>query len=222
MRLQSLTATTREESGKGPARRIRLAGKVPGVLYGGGKGPVALALDLKEFQHLLHSQSGTQAVVQLEVKDRPDLNSPALLKSVDRHPVKDAILHADFQRIHLDDRIHTRVPVTLVGRAKGVAEGGVLEHHLRELEVECLALEVPDEVQVDITELDMGGAMHVAELRLPEGVTVLTEANRTVVAVHIPRVVAVAEAAEGEEEEGEEGEAKAEGEEGEAKEPQEA
>jgi large subunit ribosomal protein L25 len=100
-------------------------------------------------------------------------------------------------RIRLDERIETVVPIRLVGQAPGVIEGGVIDHQLREIEVECLALEVPEEIVVDVSGLALGDAIHVRELNIPENVTVLSDADRPVVAVHVPRAVKEAEAVEG-------------------------
>jgi large subunit ribosomal protein L25 len=203
MELKTLKANAKNDNGKSAARRTRHSGEVPCILYGGGKAPQMLALDLREFEHVLQGRVGQHAIVQLEVESAPEMSSAALLREVQRHPTRDTILHADFQRIRLDERIHTTVPVVLVGQAKGVIEGGVLEHHLREVEVECLALEVPAQIEISVVEMALGHTLHVSHLTAPAGVTILTEADRVVAAVHVPRVIEVkapeeAEAAEGE------------------------
>jgi len=177
------------------------------VLYGGKKDPVSIQLELRELERLLHSRSGEQAVVQLDMTDEPDLSCPALLKNVQHHPIRGDILHADFVRIRLDERITTLVPIELSGRARGVAEeGGVLDHQLRELEVECLALEVPELIAVDVTELSIGDSLHVSDIVVPANVTVVTEDDRAIVAVHAPRVIQAEEEEEAEAEAAEEGE----------------
>jgi len=215
MELPNLTVSIREGKGKGAARRVRRGGEVPGMVYGGGREPVSVIINLKEFQRLLHGGAGEHAVLQLVVTGRPELGSPALLKMVQRHPVSENILHADFLRIRLDERIQTFVPTAIVGQAKGVVDGGVLEQTLREIEVECLALEVPAQITVDVSELGIGDSIHVSQLVPPEGVRILTEGDRTVVSIHVPRVIreAVEEAeavpAEGEEGAPKEGEAEA-------------
>jgi len=164
--------------------------------------------DCARRDHLIHGRGGEHAIVQLECEGRPDLNSPAILKAVQHHPVRGDALHADFLRIRLDERIHTSVPVVLTGQSKGVVEGGVLDHQLRELEVECLALEVPEQLLVDVSDIGIGEGLHVSDIEVPANVTVLTESERAVVAVLAPRIIeeAVPEAEE-EAVEGEEGEA---------------
>ena len=217
MELQNLSVALREANGKGPARRTRMKARVPAVLYGMGKDAVPLSVDLKEFIHLLHGRAGEHAIVQLEVADGGEHNGPAMLKEVQHDPIRGQVIHADFMRIDLKKKIHTVVPITLVGRSKGVLEGGVVDQQLRDVEVECLALDVPDAIELDITELGIGDSLHVSDLGAPENVTLITPAERAVVAVLAPRV-AEAAPAEGEAIEGAEAAAEGEGGEGEEKE----
>ncbi len=208
MEILKLNVTTRETSGKGAARQARMVGSIPGVLYGGGKEPAALTIDLRDFGHLVHDAGGEHAVVELQCEDS-NIQGPALVKGVQHHPVRDTIMHADFQRINLDENIKTVVPIVLVGRAAGQIEGGVVDHTLREIDVECKALEVPEKIEVDITEMVIGDRLHLSDLTIPEGLIVMTEMSRTVATIHQPRVVEVETTEEGEE--GEEGAAAAEG-----------
>lgn len=188
MELQSLKVKTRGRRGKGVARKVRVTGEVPSVLYGEGQAPLALQMDLRAFRHVV-SAGGTHAVVQLEVEDNPSLSSPALIKAVQRHPVDGKIIHADFLRIRLDTRITTLVPIVFVGQARGVVDGGVIDPQSREVEVECLALEVPHEIKVDVSHLGIGDSIHVSDLVVPPNVTIVTESDRPVVAVQAPRVI---------------------------------
>ncbi len=217
MELQDLTVTTREKVGKGAVQRARESGLVPSVLYGTGQEPLSLSVDRKTFELLLHGDMGENAVLQINVEGHPELSSPALIKEIQRHPIRESLVHADFLRIRLDEKIQTFVSVQLVGRSVGIIEGGVLDHQLRQLEIECLAINVPSVVEIDISELDIGGSIHVAEIAEMEDVTILTESDRTVCTVHAPRVVVEEVEEELEGEEGEEGE----GEEGEEKEGEE-
>lgn len=217
MEVQNLTVEIRETQGKGPARQIRLAGLVPGVVYGGGRSPLHVTINLKDFERLLHGRFGEHAVLQLEVAGKPELNSPALLKSVQRDPVREFILHADFLRIRLDERIETVVPVELVGQPAGVVAGGILERQLRELEIECLALEVPEKLEVDVSHLNIGDSVHVSAVSVPVGVKVLTDPDRPIATITVPRAVVEAAPVEAEVVEAAEGEEKKEGE---AEEPQ--
>jgi large subunit ribosomal protein L25 len=188
MELQSLKAATREAGAKGKARRERVNGNVPGVLYGGGQDPVALSVNAREFVKLVHA-GGAHAIVQIEVANNEGASSPALLKDVQYHPVRGHVMHADFQRIRLDERITTLVPLSFFGHCKGVVEGGVLDYQLRELEIECLALEVPEKIDVDITDLGIGDHLYVSSISAPEGIDIVTESDRSVIACHAPRAV---------------------------------
>jgi len=220
MELRTLKAETRRDAGKGAARRTRRNNELPIAVYGPGGDALSLKVELPAFLQLVHGQAGEHAVVQLDIQDNPALNCPALLKKVQHHPVRGDILHADFLRIRLDQRITTSVAIRLVGQAQGVVEGGVLDHQLREVEVECLALEIPSEITADVSALDLGDSLHVADLAAPEHVTIVTDPDRTVVAVHVPRLVRAAEEVEevAEVAEGEEAETPAAEERGEAKE----
>jgi len=209
MQILTLKAKTRPTSGKGAAHRLRAAGIVPSVLYGGGQDPVRICLDQHDFGLLIHhGRSGEHAILQLEIEDQPELNTPALVKEVQHHPVRDTIIHADLLRIRLDERIQTVVAVELTGQPPGVVEGGILDHQLREVEVECLALDVPEAFVIDVSSLHIGDSLHVSDLAVPENATILTDLERAVAAVLAPRLVVEAEAAE-EGEEAEEGEAEA-------------
>ena len=201
MELQQIKAKKRDAAGKGEASRERRAGLVPAVLYGEGGEAVSLTMDAREFSRLVHGRGGEHAIVQLDIENAPDLSSPAIVKAVQHHPVRESILHADFMRIRLDQRITTVVSVTLVGDSVGVREGGVLDHQMREVEIECLALDVPDAIEVDVSGLGIGDSLHVFDLAAPENVTIVTEGDRAVAAVMAPRVVeeTVAEPVEGEE-----------------------
>ena len=219
MELQTLHVTARDGSGKGISRRTRREGRVPIILYGGEGDNVRLSADRRTLTHVLHGKQGEHAIVQLEVEGNPGLNSPAIVKEVQHHPVRGDVVHADFMRIRLDKRIKTMVAIKVEGRAIGVIEGGLMDFQSREVEIECLALDVPEHLIVDVSEMEIGDSVHVRDLEAPEGVEILTAAERAVVAVHAPRVVVEeveevegvegeevegAEAAEGEEEKTEE------------------
>lgn len=196
MELKTLKVSLRQGKGKGPAGRTRNAGNVPGVLYGGGTDAIHVTVNTREFGKIIQG-GGEHAIVQLEVQDDASLSSPALLKEVQHHPVRGHVLHADFLRIRLDERITVLVPVVLTGHCKGVVDGGVVDHQLREVEVECLALDVPASLTLDITELGIGDSCHVDKLVAPEGVTIVTDPSRAVVAVQAPRTVRAEGAEEG-------------------------
>lgn len=202
MDIQTIKVNTRGETGKGAARRKRVAGTIPAVIYGENKESVAITVNAKEFAALVHGSQGEHAIVHVSVEDKPELSGPSLIKDVQHHPVKSNIVHADFLRIKLDQTIQTLVPVNVVGHCVGIVEGGVPDQQIRELEIECLPMNVPDQIEVDITNLHVGDSLHVSDLVAPKGVTILTDPERPVIAIHAPRVSAKDA---GEEVEGEEG-----------------
>jgi large subunit ribosomal protein L25 len=211
---QKLVAEPRTESGKGVARKLRAAGRVPAVLYGAGVESTPLSVDSKELFHLLHTGAGSNVLVDLIVDGQEHLAIP---RDVQRDHIHGRFIHLDFLAVRRDEKIHITVPVRVVGESAGVKAGGVVEHHLWELEVECLPQDVPDAIEADITELEIGMSLRVADLVAPRGATILTNPDESVVAVQQPQMAVeleeeAAEAAEGEEAaEGAEGEAPAEG-----------
>ena len=178
MQLVTLKSMVRETGRKAHRATVRKSGKVPAVIYGNNQDALAIAVNEKSLEKLLHTEGGMHAVVQLDFENAPEYNSPALMKAVQRHPIKDNLLHVDFLRIRLDQRIQTQVAVVLKGRAKGVVDGGVARiYQIREVEIECLALEVPEHIEVDITNLGLGESVHVGDPQVAEGITILTNPN---------------------------------------------
>jgi len=216
-----LKAQSRDAVGKGAARKIRAAGKVPGVLYGPEVEPMRLAVDALELWHALHTDAGTNVLINLAVDGDTFLTMP---REVQRDIVRGTLLHVDFLRIRRDVAIQVDVPVQLVGESVGVKEGGVVEHHLWELRIECLPTQVPESIEADISELAINDSLHVSDLKIPQHLTVLTPPEEALVSVVPPPVLEIpeeevpeeeAELAEGEMAEGEEpaeGEAAPEGE----------
>ena len=215
MKMIPLNAVTRERSGTGASRQNRRDGLVPAVLYGLGQDPIHVTLNEKEFGIAIHGAQGEHAIVELKIADQPDQSGPAMIKEVQHHPVRGFVLHADLLRIDLSKKINTVVPTKLEGRSVGVVEGGILEHSTREVEITCLPTAIPDFLAADVTELAVGHSLSVAGLRIPDGVEVLTNPDRVLATVLVPRVTATEtpeeEAVEGEVP-AEEGAAPAEGE----------
>jgi large subunit ribosomal protein L25 len=197
---QRLVAETREGTGKGAARKLRAAGRVPAILYGHGMEPLALSVDSRELFHLLHTGAGANVLVDLVVDGTEHL---ALPRDVQRDHIKGRFVHIDFLAVRRDEKIHVTIPLRIMGESPGVKAGGVLEHHLWELNVECLATDVPEAIDVDVSELEIGSGVRVADLKAPSGVTILTNPEDSVVAVTQPQMAVeeeeeAAEAAEGE------------------------
>jgi large subunit ribosomal protein L25 len=179
-----LSAEPRSGVGKGVNRKLRAAGRIPGVVYGKKREPQAIQLDPTALERLLRgSGAGLNTLIDLSIGGRTDT---VLVKELQRHPVLGAFWHVDFYQVDLTRKITVAVPIHFVGKARGVEFGGILDHPLRELEVECLPRSIPEFVEVDVSNLEIGQAIHVSELVLPEGVEVKTDATLPVASVVLP------------------------------------
>jgi large subunit ribosomal protein L25 len=178
-----LNVTRRAANGSREARRLRRSGRVPGVLYGGGGESVGFDADARELRLALASSG---AVLDLSVDG--EKATPVVLKEAQRDPVRGQTVHVDLLRVRLDEAIHAVVPLELTGTedAPGVKEGGVLEHVTRELNVEALPTAIPESIVHDIGEMQIGDAIGLAVVVIPEGVTLLDDVEDTVVATLSP------------------------------------
>jgi len=205
-----LTATPRPPQGTRPVRRLRNEGKIPGVVYGMGADPIPLSVEWRELRAALVTEQGLNAVIHLEVDGE---QMPTLVKEMQRHPVRRNVLHVDFIRVDLNKPVDVDVPIHLEGEAESVArEGGVVDQTLTSLAIHAKPSDIPAGLTVDITDLEIGGAKHVSDIVLPEGVTTSVDPEETVVtasyqAVEVEEPVEGDELAEGEEGEAAEGEA---------------
>ncbi len=192
METVQITIERREGHGKGPARRLRAEGRVPGILYGPKRTTTPITVGAEEFERKLAHLEGAHLIRLVDAKGGdPELHERmVLVRDMQLHPVTGRALHADFYEVDLTERLTVSVTLHFVGKAIGVVNGGILQPILREVEVECLPTEIPDFVEVDVTGLDIHDAVHVADLRLPEGVVPVGDTTRTVVAVLPPSVEA--------------------------------
>jgi len=182
----SLKATSRSATGKGPARQARAAGKIPGVLYGPGEEPVVLELAVPDFLKVYHGGHGENVLMDLTV----DAMEPrkVLFREVQRDPVTEQVLHVDFYHVSLTKKIRVHVPVHLEGVPDGVKNsGGILQHIMREVEVECLPGDIPENIVMDVSELGIHDAIHVSDLPTAK-FELVDDMARTVASV-IPPVV---------------------------------
>ncbi len=182
-----LTVAVREQAGKGAARSMRRAGKIPAVLYGQGD-CLLLTVNPEELIKILKSHAGSTALISLTVngaKSKP--NRTALLRDYQVDPVTGAVLHADLFEISMSKPIRVKVPIKIIGGIPaGVKEGGVLHHNMRDVQVECLPAALPDYIEVDASPLTIASGIHVKELGAREGVRVLDDADQMVVSVAAP------------------------------------
>jgi large subunit ribosomal protein L25 len=192
-----LAIEQREERGKGAARRLRRAGKVPGVFYGPQSTATPIAIDRKFFAGHIANLEGSH-LIRFESPTTALQKKVALVREIQHHPVDGGLLHVDFYEVDLARRLRVTVPLHFVGKAKGVAEGGILQPILREMEVECLPTDIPQFLEVDVAALAIHDAVHLADVQLPANVTGIFETNEAVVTVLPPTVeevpVAAAEA----------------------------
>ncbi len=194
MATAQLTATPRDSSGKGPARTLRSAGQIPGVVYGHARDPQPLALDTREFEKLLSHIAAESTVIELSLDGK---TTKTLIREIQRHPFKRQILHVDFQELVAGEKVTVNIPIVLIGVPDGVrTSGGVLDQTLRELSIHVDPSAIPDHIEVDVTGLIIGHSIHVSELKLADGIEVMTEADASVCVVAAPRAV-VEEAAAG-------------------------
>jgi large subunit ribosomal protein L25 len=191
----SLSAEARTETGKGVARKLRSAGRVPAVVYGHARQPQALSLQTRELEKLLSSISTGSTVVELTLGGA---TTKTLIREVQRHPFKKQILHVDFQELVAGEKVTVEIPLVFVGTPEGVRlSGALLEQILHSIEVLVDPANIPNHIDVDVTNLAMGHSLHVNELSLPAGLEVLTEQDATVCAVVAPRAVVEETPAEG-------------------------
>jgi large subunit ribosomal protein L25 len=185
-----LTVQRRTEAGRNAIKKLKAAGMVPGVIYGAAQETVNLQVNGRELLNVLARASGENILVELEIQDgAATQNALAMIQEVQHHPLQREILHIDFHAVSAHETVSAEVPIETVGEAVGVkVHGGLLEHILRYLEVECLPGDLPQVIQVDVTNLDVGQSLHVRELNLPSGVEAITDPEQTVVAVVESRV----------------------------------
>jgi large subunit ribosomal protein L25 len=177
-----VNAKTREDRGKNAARRLRREGFVPGVVYGGKGENVAVAVDPKALQKVLRSEAGRNSILKLDIANAGATN--AILKSWQVDPIREHFLHADFYRIAMDVAIRVTVPIHVVGEAPGVkTEGGILELILREIAVECLPGDIPERIDLDVSNLGINGSLRVSDVAAPAKVKILEAADQVVVHV---------------------------------------
>jgi large subunit ribosomal protein L25 len=169
---------------------MRNAGQVPGVLYGPKRTVAHVSIDSEELERRLARLEGSP-LLRLKHRDGSDAElheRMVLLREMQRHPVSGRVLHADFYEVDLTERLVVSVPLHFTGKAAGVVAGGILQPVLREVEVECLPTEIPEFFEIDVSGLNIHDAVHVSELKLPEGVTVVGEPTQTIVTVLPPTV----------------------------------
>lgn len=182
-----LKARPREKAGKEYAKKLRRNGFVPAVLYGPETKTLALEVETKSFLSLLRGGLGENVIVTLLLDDKKDSQRKVLVREVQRDPVTGAILHLDFHQISLTKKLTIQVPIHLVGTPVGVDDGGILQHALRDLEIECLPTAIPEKIQVDVSHLKIGDSVHVGDIKV-ENAEILSDSKSSIVSVVPPTV----------------------------------
>lgn len=181
-----LHAEPRSETGKGPAHRLRATGRVPAVLYGAGTDPTPIHVSALDLLHVFHAMGQASVLVDLKLDGQEYLT---IAREIQRDLIHNRFIHVDFMAVRRDEKITVDIELHETGDSAGVKAGGVIQHHLREVEVECLPANVPQRVDFDITNLQIGGSVRVGDLTPPEGVEFLTDADTMVLAVVEPAVM---------------------------------
>jgi large subunit ribosomal protein L25 len=189
-----LHAELRQDQGKGASRRLRRTqDKIPAIVYGGGEAPTAITLDHKKVMHALENKAFYSHILTLHIAGK---KQKAILKDLQRHHFKKAIFHMDFLRVNATDHINMHIPLRFVGaeKAPGVLAGGMVNHPMIDVELRCLASDLPEEIVVDISDLDLDQSIHLSQLKLPVGTELLAfshghiaDHDQVVVAIHLPR-----------------------------------
>jgi large subunit ribosomal protein L25 len=179
----TIEAQIRPSSGKGPARRLRAANKLPAIVYGPGRNAQPIAVNPKDVKTILSQPMGRNTVFTLSIDGAKEL---AMVKSFEYHPVTRALLHADFYTVTLDRTVDVEVPLVLLGKSKGVALGGILQQVYRKLPVRCTPDKIPAKIELDITNIEINQSVPVKALELADGVRVMLDPNQTIVSVVAP------------------------------------
>jgi len=182
MERHSIEAELRTETGKGAARRIRRSGLIPGVVYGRGNEPRSIKVDPLDIEKLLQSN----AIFDLTFVGEDGEESTVIIKDYQKDVIKQNLLHVDFQFISMDEKITVSVPMRLEGEAVGVHDGGVLQQLLREIDIDVLPSEIPEEITIDISELEVGESLSVVDLELSEAIDLVTDSDEVIVTVVTP------------------------------------
>lgn len=181
-----VVAFPRKEQGSGASRRLRKAGQTPGIVYGGNTAPVAIALDHNALFHALKKEAFHSSILDMEIEGKAE---KVLLRDFQMHAFKQIVLHADFQRVDPNQKIHVKVPLHFVNAEISPAvklSSAVISHVMTELDVSCLPGDLPEFVEVDLSNVEAGASIHVSDLKLPKGVTPVTHENPTVATASVP------------------------------------
>jgi large subunit ribosomal protein L25 len=195
----NLDVTIRKTTGKGPARRLRMEGLMPAILYGPEAAPIMLTVPVRKFENVLKKTNIGQVLLNLNIQNGQTVTKTAMIKELQRKPVSGNFVHVDFYEVAMDRKIRVNVPIVPTGHSVGVEQGGMLQVVRRELEVLCFPNEIPETIEIDVTHLEIGDSVHVEEIPLQGNVEISAEVNFTVITVLSPKKEEELEELEGEE-----------------------
>ena len=188
-----INVTSREETGKGYCRKLRVKGLVPGIIYGHGRDSLPVYFNYKEFYGIM-KKAGESTIIELNVNGEEKLN--ALVKEYQLSPLDEHLLHVDFYAVRADEAVTLSIPIHIVGEAVGVKQGGgMLEAVMRELDIECLPADIPEKIEINVSNLDIGDEILVKDIALSDKVKVLNKPDAVVIMIEAPVVEEVVEAA---------------------------
>lgn len=214
MAQNTLEVSVRQKPGKSGAKEVRRDGNIPAILYGKGTEPTMLAVNPAALKQALSTEAGENTLLELTFNDgSKETKKLSLLRDIQYDFLTSKPIHFDFQALDINKRITVNVPVKIVGKAKGIKEGGILEEILRDIPVECLPKDIPNSFEIDVTDLDIGHSIHVSALKVSEDFNILKDDDETIVTILAPKleVEAAPVAAEVTAEKAAEGEEKKEG-----------
>jgi large subunit ribosomal protein L25 len=188
MEQYTLSAQVRNQTGTQPVKKIRNENQIPAVFYGPKSNPTPLTIDYADLEKIIKDAGGENMIIGLEINktDNTLEKKQVMLKELQVDPIKDRYIHADFYEIRMDQELVLDIPVALLNTPKGVKEGGILQHIRRELTVSCLPDKIVEQLELDVSELDIGDTLHIGDIKLPEGIKAVDEENLTVATVIAP------------------------------------
>jgi len=183
-----LDAQKREELGKSKVNKVRKKGLIPAVCYRAGKESISIKIKMKDFADILHTKAGENVLITLKIsEDKSPKDRVVIIKEIQRDPVKEDIIHVDFNEISLTEKIKVKVPVAMRGEAKEVvSEGGVIEHAIWEVDVECLPTQIPEKIEADVSGMKINDTVFIKDLKVPEGVKILNDPELVILTAKPP------------------------------------
>lgn len=206
MEKMELNVLVREDTGKGVARKLRRSGRIPAVFYGPKATPLSLSVDSLDVLSILKSDSGINTLITLKVDENKDADGKVvMIRELQKHPVSNEFFHADFLEVDLTKKIQVEVAVNLIGTPVGLEEGGILEQPRREIQIECTPTNIPQQIEFDVSEMNIGDTLHLEDLKVGEDIRILGDPMEAIASLTLPSIIEEPEeeeVLEGEEEEG--------------------